>query len=1055
MLFSLLGPMRVDAAAGAAPGGARLRVLLAALLLHANTPVAAEALAEAVWDGSPPAGAVDTLRSYVQRLRRTLGPEAGARIATRAPGYLINVSESELDVRQFEALCNQASSLLGGGAWDQAAAAAARALELWRGVPLLDVPSQGLRDAFVPRLERLRVRALEERIEADLHLGRHESLVPELYDVLADHPLHERLHAQLMLALARCGRQAEALAVYRETRRVLIAELGIEPGTELRIVHARILAGEVESAAPQSEPQPKPVQAKAAVAAVVPRQLPAAPRNFTGRHAELEAVVRLVGGRDRGLAPGGAVVISAIDGMAGIGKTALAVHAAHRLAPQFPDGQLFIDLHGYSRDLAPRSVEEALDVFLRALDVPPQRIPPDVEARAALYRECLAEARTLIVLDNAVDEEQVRPLIPAGPGCLVIVTSRRRLKSLDDAHVVALDVLTAEDAIALMRAVAGPERATDDVLLGEIAELCGRLPLALRIAAALLRHRPSWPLRHLADKLRAARGDLSAFSDGERDLTSVLDLSLRTLAEGQRLLFRRLGVSPGPDIGVRAAAAVADLDPDACEPLLQSLVDHNLLAEPAAGRYRLHDLVRLHARALAAADPADERDAALQRLLDYYQRTAQHAEAQIARHGAAPAADPKAESTSVARDPETARAWLRLERANLLACIDQADTDGRDDRVVALAAALATLLRTDGPWTQAVSLHAAAAKAAERAGDRPGLATALTHLGGVLRMTGAYPDAVGALEQAIEIHGGLDDRIGQAAALSELGGVRRMTGDHPGSIRDVEQALGLYSALGDGAGQASTLVELGVGRYLISDLAGAVDALNRALELHRALGDRLGQATALTYLGGMRRAAGDYSAAMNDIEQALELQRELGNPHGQATALGELGCVRWNLRDYRGAIGDMLAAIEIFRQLGSLMGEATTLVTLGAARRDDGDHAGAARDLSRALEVFRSVGARGNEAWALNHYAGVFVASGEIERAVALYREALEIALHKSVPEEEALALEGIGVCLVRTGDVDGAATHLDQALRIFRRLNHPDAKRIEERLEQLAGNRH
>jgi DNA-binding SARP family transcriptional activator len=319
MLFTLLGPLRVDAGAGAAPGGARLRVLLAALLLQANTPVAAEALAEAVWDGSPPTGAADTLRSYVQRLRRTLGPEAGARIVTRAPGYLMNVSESELDVRRFETLCQQASSLFGAGAWDQAAATAARALDLWRGAPLLDVPSQCLRDAFVPRLERLRVQAIEERIEADLHLGRHESLVPGLYDVLAEYPLHERLHAQLMLALSRSGRQAEALEVYRETRRVLIEELGVEPGAKLRAVHAQILSGEVESAAAE----PEQVQAKRVVTAAAPRQLPAAPRNFTGRHAELDAMLKLIGPRRRVRAPGGAAVVSAINGMAGIGKTAL------------------------------------------------------------------------------------------------------------------------------------------------------------------------------------------------------------------------------------------------------------------------------------------------------------------------------------------------------------------------------------------------------------------------------------------------------------------------------------------------------------------------------------------------------------------------------------------------------------------------------------------------------------------------------------------------------------------------------------------------------------
>jgi len=618
--FGLLGPLEVCDETGAAVPvtGPRLRVLLAALLLRANMPISREALAEAVWDGAPPPAAQDTLRSHVRRLRRVLSHDGEGRIAAHGAAYLIHLSDSELDISRFETLCRRTCAALHMCAWAEASDAAEHALGLWRAAPLADIPSQELCDEFVPRLERLRLQALEDWAEADLHLGRHDHLVPRLRDLATTHPLRERFHAQLMVALARCGRRAEALEVYRDARRVLVDQLGIEPGQELRALHERILAGDIEPpAALVADIPPKPARP----ADAVPRQLPSTPGYLTGRQTELGTLINVLEGSAAGgaAAAGATVAIWTIDGMAGVGKTALAVDAGHRLAERFPDGQLFIDLHGYARDQPPRPVEAALQSLLRTLGVPTEQIPADTEERAALYRQCLAGTRTLIVLDNALSEAQVRPLLPGSAGCLVLITSRRRLKGLHDAHPLALDVLPEADAVALLRAIAGPGRiAAGDPLPAEIAELCGRLPLALRIAGVLLRHRPAWGLEHVAGPLRDQRTRIRTLSDGERDLGTVFDLSYAGLDERHRLLFRRLGLLPGPETDAYAAAALLETDPTTATGLLEDLVDHNLLIEHAPGRYRLNDLLRAHACTLADQDSPEDLRAALDRLLGYY-----------------------------------------------------------------------------------------------------------------------------------------------------------------------------------------------------------------------------------------------------------------------------------------------------------------------------------------------------------------------------------------------------------------------------------------------------
>ena len=1005
----LLGPLCVfdgERSVVLAPG--KQRVLLASLALAGNRVVPLDELAEVMWNGDPPRAAEATLRNHVSRLRQTLGPTATTRLETSARGYLLTLAEEELDTAAFEARC-RAAFVLPANDRARRHAALTAALDLWRGRPLADIDAQLLRDAYLPHLDQLRLEALEARIEADLHLAAGTDLITELRDLVREHPLRERLHAHLMVALDRQGRRAEALEAYQSARRLLITELGVEPGVELRRLHARILAGDQEPDSPAAVVHKVPAEQGDDL---VPRQLPAAARYFTGRQTELHRLTSLLDQPACPAASAGTVLISAIDGMAGIGKTALAVHAAQHLSDHFPDGQLFIDLHACTKGCPPREPGDALEVFLRRLGISAQQIPQDAEERAALYRQRLADTRTLIVLDNASDEAQVRPLLPGAPGCLVLVTSRRRLKGLDEALVLSLDVLPPREAVALLRAVAGPGRvAAADPLLAEIAQLCGHLPLALRIAGALLRHRAAWGLEHLAGLLRDQRRRVKVLSDGERDLGAVFDLSYTGLGVWHRLLFRRLGLVPGPDADAYAAAALLERDPQAASGLLEDLVDHNLLIQDTPGRYRLHDLLRVHARALVFADPQPERVRALDRLLHYYAHTAQSASLQIARYPRDVPHGPVPDHAPAFSGPEDSRAWLGAQRPNLEAAHAHACAHDLDDHAVALAAGLAEILRVDGLFSRAVGLHQAAAETAGRIGRPAACAAALTELGRALHMAADY-------RAADEVHG---------------------------------RALEIYREIGDQTGAAAALIGLGRTRYLVTDIGGAGRVFAQALEIYRALGHRPGQAAALTELGRVRRVAGDYPAAGHAHTQALEIYREAGSRLGEATALHDLGEARRVAGDLSGAGDAYDGALEIVRALGHRQYEASLLTCLGIVRSRTGDHGAAGDLLPRALEIFREIGAHGDEAWTLNHYAAALAAAGDRDRAHALYRQALAMNRELNKPDDEALSLEGIADHHLHTGNPGQGVAHLHQALEIHQRLGmQPGTERVQALLAEV-----
>jgi tetratricopeptide (TPR) repeat protein/transcriptional regulator with XRE-family HTH domain len=786
--------------------------------------------------------------------------------------------------------------------------------------------------------------------------------------------------------------------------------------------------------------------------AAATRTLPRDIASFTGRREELR---ELVGATAGAASPGAVVSIHAIGGMAGIGKTAFAVHAAHQLAPRFPAGQIFLPLHGHTPGQRPVDPADALASLLLTAGVPATQIPPGLEARMALWRDRLAEKQLLLVLDDAASSEQVLPLLPGAGGSLVLVTSRRHLTALEDARAISLDTLPADEAATLLVRLAGRAGlSAADPAVGEIIRLCGYLPLAIGMVARQLHHHPAWSLAGRAAELAAARDRLELMATENLSVTAAFNLSYADLTESQQQLFRRLGLHPGPDIDTYAAAALDGTALSVARRGLEALYDQYLLTEPAQGRYRLHDLIREHARILGGRlDP--DRDQATGRLLDYYQHAAARAGARIARQARpvpASASDAGAMPADVPAlaDHEQALAWLRAERASLLACLDYVTGTGQHARAIALTAGLAALLRHDGPSVDAIARHTTAVEVARHLGDRPGQANALNDRGGLRRLTDDYPAAARDLEEALGVYRDIGDRLGQANVLSELGMVRLLTGDPPGGIRDLEEALGLYRDIGDRLGQANVFLWLGMGRRVTGDFPGAARDLEEALGLYRDIGDRLGRASALLNLADMRGLTGDFPGAARDLEEALGIFRDMDHPLGQANTLSVLGGVRRRTGDHPGAARDLEKALSIHRDISNRLGEANALRSLGIVRRETGDHPGAARDLEEALDIYRDIGNRLGEAEVLNEVGTMSRTDGDVRRARSCHEQALDLARQVDSTWDEAQALAGLGRCAVAVGDTAEAADDLRQALEIFQRIGAAEAAELAAELDAI-----
>jgi DNA-binding SARP family transcriptional activator len=616
--FCLLGPLVVRSGDSLLPiPHGKQRTLLAALLAHAGEVIPADELADLLWDGKPPLSARVTLQNYVKRLRQALGPLGQGRLRTHRPGYVMDASADEVDLIRFGVLCGAGHAAARQGDWNRAASQLRTALSLWRGQPFMGVPSEMLALTEGPRLSEMRIDALETRIDAEMHLGGHLQVITELRKLVATERLRERPRGLLMLALYRAGRSAEALAEYRDARRTLIRELGLEPGPRLRQLHRQILSADPGldlASVPQAEASP-PDQLPSRVAVtehggaggmVVPRQLPAAVAHFTGRQAEIKTLTAQL---DEPAGASSAVTIWTIVGTAGIGKTALALHWSHRVADRFPDGQLYANLRGFGPRVAPATPEEVIRGFLGALGVPAPELPTRLEAQAALYRSLLADRSMLVLLDNARDAAQVRPLLPGSPACVVVVTSRNQLTGLvvaEGAYPLSLDLLTEANAADLLARRLGSVRlSAEPDAARELIGLCARLPLALAVVAGRASSRPDVPLSRVVSELRAARLDALATGEPATDLRAVLSWSYGCLTPPAAAMFRLLGMSAGPDITPAAAASLAGLDVRQARAVLIELARAHLIEEQAPGRFALYDLLRAYAIERASADTDD------------------------------------------------------------------------------------------------------------------------------------------------------------------------------------------------------------------------------------------------------------------------------------------------------------------------------------------------------------------------------------------------------------------------------------------------------------------
>ena len=967
----MLGPLEVRTEKGwSGIGAPKWRALLATLLLNPGQAVSTDRLIAELWGDEPPDRAANLVSVYVFRLRRLIDDAEGRVLTTRAPGYQLQLAPGDLDAERFAALTGQGRQALAHGDFRSAAATMTEAVGLWRGPALADVPPSELVTAEAGRLEESRLDAVELRLEADIGCGRHAELVPELRRLVSSQPLREGLWGLLIRALDRAGRHAEALAAYGEARQVIADELGVDPGPELQRLYQELLTADLITqrelpAGPPPAPPPPPT-APPPVAARdrghrpaapargghrpgpaadgprrpaeggrrrgphapgsrrVPAQLPADVGDFTGRALHLERLCSLVTEARRKDSP--AVTVAVVAGAPGLGKTALAIHAAHALRPDFPDGQLYVSLLGGRHQPVP--ADEVLARFLRDLGVDGSRVPADAEERAALYRTRLAERQILIALDDARDAAQVRPLLPGTGSCAVIITSRQRLSALAGSRLIDLDVLGDDEAAELFTRVIGADRAAAEPdAVRDVLTICAGLPLAIRIAGARLAARPGWSVRTLADRLTDQRHRMDELTAGDLAVRACFQVSFDALPRGAGRadpahVFRMLGLWQGPSIDVRAAAALIGQPEQDVVEALEVLVDAHLLESPAADRYAFHELLRAYASDRAQADePGPAIDDAMGRVVTWYLRTADAAASVVSPHRARvppptspfmaePGGEPLAFGAA-----DQALAWCEQERANLVAATRQAAERGRHDIAWKLPVAAMVCFDFHGYRSEWITTHRIGLASARALGDRAGEAWVLNNLGMVLSQ---------------QRDNAAIDYFAQAMAI------RRETGDLQGQAQATNNLAFHYRFLGRHEEAAATLLE--------------------ALDLQRQVGHRYGEAITLCNLGEACLELGRYEEATAWSQDALAVVREIGSERLEGYARYNLGRIDLSLGRTAEAAGQLGQALDLHRAAGDRYGEGQDLQYLGHTHVQAGRPADAREAWERARRLFESLG---------------------------------------------------------------------------------------------------
>ncbi|GII52307.1 regulatory protein AfsR [Planotetraspora thailandica] len=984
--FAVLGPVLAWRDGDELDLGTPLqRSIIAMLLLREGRAATPAEMIDAVWGEDAPPRALGALRTYVSRLRTALEPDRSPRtrpelLTSVGRGYALRLDPVRLDLGVFQQETAAAEAARRSGDVFRAAELLRGALALWSGEPLAGAVgpyAEQQRDRLIER----RIGTVESLMELDLELGRHADVVSELIALTAQHPLRERLRAQLMLAYYRCGRQADALSVFTDTRGALIEELGIEPGADLTDLHRRILAAD-PSLAPARPPEPvrpaviEPIdvvpEAEPVVEMPKPAQLPAAVTDFTGRKALVSRLLTL-------LADGDGVPVAAMSGIGGVGKTTLAVHVAHLAEDLFPDGQLYADLRGYGNE--PTPPETALAAFLRALGIPVDVIPDGLAERSALFRSLLADRRMLVLLDNARDADQVEHLLPGSAGCAAIITSRGKLADLPAARLIDLDVMEPDESLSLLSAVAGPERvAAERAAAMDVVAACGFLPLAVRIVAARLAARPSWTVASLVPRLADERRRLDEMKIGNLAVSATFALGYGQLDERQARAFRLLALPSGSDISAHAAAAVLDLSPLEAEDLLESLVDASLLEAPAPGRYRFHDLLKLFARRKAEeTDDPRERAQALRRLLGFYLGSAREAH-RLAYEGST-IADSLAVIGSRGHTFATADgsvAWLAAEADDLFAALGQAAEAARTPQDLQPAAdlllAMEPLLESGANQREFEQRGTAILSAAQRVGDPRSEMRCSYVLGRVLfganRLDEAerhfllarglaertadhivlgetcnalavvsgrqrrHVEALEWYERATTVFRAVGNPAGEALALSYSARDHLGLGNPEAAIAASERGLAVFSEIGSGAGMARARYHLGIVLSFVGRLNEAVVHHAECLSFFRASRQRVWEQRVCYRLAATFIAAGRYAEASRHAEQALTVSREITHPYGEAQSLTALGKALRGVGEEARGRDALTKALDIFTRLGSPEAEDVRILLREAGELD-------------------------------------------------------------------------------------------------------------------------
>ncbi|GAB3497100.1 AfsR/SARP family transcriptional regulator [Nocardiopsis coralliicola] len=1006
MRFAVLGAVEVRDAGGgerAVRLSPKLTRLLALLLCSPSAPVPEDRLKDALWDGAPPPSAHKSLQVYIHHLRQALG--GAPEIAREVRGYRLQAGPADLDAARFERLRRRARAAAEGGSLDRAAELLREALDLWRGPAfggIADTP--GIRDEAA-RLDEERWSATEDLVRAELDLGRHDGLVAELTALVAEHPLRERMRGALMLALYRTGRAPEALDVFRRGSELLAEELGVDPGRELRALHTAILREEPALDSPYAPPAPggRSAETRAGAAAggpaggdaAVPAQLPADLADFTGRGDHLHEIrAHLAAGR-----PPGSVPVVAVSGMGGVGKTSLALHAAHAAAADHPGGQLYADLRGAEAPVDPARV---LAGFLHALGIDGAALPEGAEDRAALYRSLLAERRMLVVLDDAASAAQIAPLLPGGAGCSVLVTSRARLTGLDGARHIPLDVLAPGQAAELLGRIVGPERvaaAPGDA--AALVRLCGYTPLAVRIVGGRLAARPQWPLERMVRMLGDEGRRLDELSSGDRAVRASIELSHRGLGGRAQRAFRLLGALDVPDAAEWTVAALLDVGVEQAAEPLSALVDAQLVTEFSRGgrlRYRMHDLVRLYARELGLADP--EHTAALDRAFGAWLWLAEQATEYIpgacyaTLHGGADRWPLPSEAAGEAlNDP---MGWFDGEWQAIAAAVRQACELGRDEAAWDLAGSIEKYFDVRGRFDDWRRTHELALAACRAAGNRFGEAALLRGMADLVTWVtpGAPGDAMGAmLEQADRVEAlfrELDEPRGICDALVMRTWGLVSQGRHQAATEAAERSLERARGIGYLGGQARAYHVLAIAAYEGQRIEDAIGHLTEALELARLIGNSRFEATAMQFLGAAQCLSGRIDTGRTNLLRSLDMARSLGDRYAEVFSLLYLTRLYTAVGD-EAALATARTAAELSRRHGMDHHLADSLTLIGEIHLAEGRSGPAVATLEESVALWRTRGWPSFLADALDSLAGAYAAAARPAASSAARAEAARL----------------------------------------------------------------